>query len=52
MIGGRQEGWVGWVERADGEGRLDKGTPLSKLSFPQGVGVARMSRGEKGRKGI
>lgn len=52
MVGGRWQEGVGRVEGADGEGGLDEGAPLSKLSFPQGIWVAWMSRGEKGGESI
>ena len=52
MVGGRWQEGVGRVEGADGEGGLDEGAPLSKLSLSQGVGVAWMSRGEKGGESI
>ena len=52
VVGGRRQEGVGRVEGADGEGGLDEGAPLSKLSFPQGIWVAWMSRGEKGGESI
>ena len=52
VVGGRWQEGVGRVEGADGEGGLDEGAPLSKLSLSQGIGVAWMSRGEKGGESI